>query len=29
MKELFTKQKSAFYRFARVVYLEEIAFPKA
>jgi len=27
MKELFTKQKSAFYRFARVVYLEEIAFP--
>jgi len=27
MKELFTKRKSAFYRFARVIYLEEIAFP--
>ncbi len=26
MKELFTKEKSAFYRFARVVYLEEISF---
>ena len=26
MKELFTKQKSAFYKFARVIYLEEIAF---
>ena len=27
MRELFTKEKSAFYRFARVIYLEEIAFP--
>ncbi len=27
MKELFTKRKSAFYKFARVIYLEEIAFP--
>ena len=27
MKELFAKEKSAFYKFARVIYLEEIAFP--
>ena len=27
MKELFTKRKSAFYKFARIIYLEEIAFP--
>ena len=26
MRELFTKEKSAFYKFARVVYLEEITF---
>ncbi|NIM11667.1 MAG: hypothetical protein GTO45_06205 [Candidatus Aminicenantes bacterium] len=26
MKDLFTKEKSAFYKFARVIYLEEIAF---
>ncbi len=27
MKELFTKRKSAFYKFARIIYLEEIASP--